>query len=216
MTFLVSTIATTNEMQSISKLGDQPDETCTRMEELCNDAFGRLSDHADSLMDDLMRNVDCHEGCPEFEGHKGFEERRYKSLFDDARQPLHPSCPKEPTKLLATIELYSMKAQNGWLDNIFNDLVQLNKKLLFVGNTLLESVYQAKRMISSLGMTYESIHACPNDCILYRKEYKDGKNCPICHISRWSSDYLKKKSVKVPLKVLIYFPLTPRLQRLYR
>ena len=97
------------------------------------------------------------------------------------------------TKLSSTVESYHLKAQNGWSDNSFNDLLQLVKKFLPVGNTLPKSTYQAKKMITSLGMTYESIHACPNDCILYWKKHKDRHNCPICHTSRWRLDYLAKK-----------------------
>ena len=141
-------------------------------------------------------------------GMKTPETREYKSLFDDARQSLYTSCPRELTKLSSIVELHSSKAQNGWLDNSFNDLLKVVKKLLLVVNTLPESTYQAKKTINSLGMTYESIHACPNDCILYWKKYKDRHNCPICHTFRWRSDYLaKRKGVKVPLKVLRYFPL---------
>ncbi|CAL2277852.1 unnamed protein product [Prunus armeniaca] len=34
-------------------------------------------------------------------------------------------------------------------------------------------------------MSYEKIHACPNDCILYRKDYEDLTNCLTCGVSRW-------------------------------
>ena len=158
------------------------------MEELVNDAFGKIGEHADALMDDLIRNGDSKDNCPKFQGHEDHEARKYNSLFDDARQSLYPSCPREFTKLSSTVELYSLKAQNGWSDNSFNDLLQLVKKFLLVGNTLPKSTYQAKKMITSLGMTYESIHACPNDCILYWKKYKDRQNYPFCHTSSWRSD----------------------------
>ncbi|GAU37881.1 hypothetical protein TSUD_395650 [Trifolium subterraneum] len=36
-----------------------------------------------------------------------------------------------------------------------------------------------------MGMEYEKIHACPNDCILYRNEYQGLKNCPTCGQSRF-------------------------------
>ncbi|KAJ8624162.1 hypothetical protein MRB53_032692 [Persea americana] len=83
------------------------------MEELVNDAFGRIGENVDALMDDLIRNRDIHEGSQEFQGEDEGEERRYKSLFDDARQSLYPSCPRVLTKVSATIELYSLKAQKA-------------------------------------------------------------------------------------------------------
>ncbi|CAL8083292.1 unnamed protein product [Prunus armeniaca] len=51
-------------------------------------------------------------------------------------------------------------------------------------NTLPSSMYEAKKTFSSLGMSYKKIQY-PNDCILYRNDYEDSINCPICGISRW-------------------------------
>jgi len=50
-----------------------------------------------------------------------------------------------------------------------------------------------------MGMEYERIKACPNDCILYRKEFESLHKCPICGVSRYKvkddeseEDYMKK------------------------
>ncbi|XP_071699679.1 uncharacterized protein [Rutidosis leptorrhynchoides] len=64
-----------------------------------------------------------------------------------------------------------------------------------------------------IGLGYEVIHACKNDCCLFYKEYKDLENCPICNASRWKDERTSGK--KVPNKVLRYFPVNPRLKRLY-
>jgi len=34
-----------------------------------------------------------------------------------------------------------------------------------------------------MGMEYEKIHAYPNDCILYRKEFAELRSCPKCGLS---------------------------------
>jgi len=34
-------------------------------------------------------------------------------------------------------------------------------------------------------MEYEKIHACPNDCILYRKEFAKLRSSPKCVLSRY-------------------------------
>ena len=43
------------------------------------------------------------------------------------------------------------------------------------GNTLPTQNYDAKKILCPMGMEYKRIHACPNDCILYRKEFEDLK-----------------------------------------
>ncbi|XP_021717375.1 uncharacterized protein LOC110685200 [Chenopodium quinoa] len=81
------------------------------------------------------------------------------------------------------------------------------------------------KIIKDLGLGYEKIHACPNDCMLYWGEFADEIKCHICHTSRWKTmkgkegDKIEKgnESVKKgePAKVMRYFPLIPRLKRLY-
>jgi hypothetical protein len=62
-----------------------------------------------------------------------------------------------------------------------------------------------------MGLGYESIHVCYNNCVLFRKEYKKHDNCPVCGLSRWKDAERKK----IPQKVLRYFPLAPRLKRMF-
>lgn len=38
-----------------------------------------------------------------------------------------------------------------------------------------------------LGLEYKKIHACPNDCILYRNEFADLIECSNCRASRWQT-----------------------------
>ncbi|KAL6276903.1 hypothetical protein ACE6H2_020504 [Prunus campanulata] len=77
-------------------------------------------------------------------------------------------------------------------------------------------MYEAKKTLCALGLIYEKIHACPNDCILYRKEYEDSTNCPTCGISRWkeTKDGFLKEGVAA--KVLWYFPPIPRFKRMFQ
>ena len=35
------------------------------------------------------------------------------------------------------------------------------------------------------GYEYLKIHACPNDCILYKNEFEEIHNCPRCEVSRY-------------------------------
>ncbi|CAL8117665.1 unnamed protein product [Prunus armeniaca] len=77
--------------------------------------------------------------------------------------------------------------------------------------------YGAKKIVKDLGLHYEKIDACKKDCVIYYKEHENLSQCPTCKISRWKSQGWggKEKGKKVPWKVLRYFSLTPRLQRLF-
>lgn len=117
------------------------------------------------------------------------------------------------TKLFALIRLYNIKGRNGWSDKSFSDLLSCLSDVLSDKNEIPLSVYEAKKIMVALGLEYEKIHACPNDCILYRKEYKDLSACPTCGMSRWKSP---KKSKGIPVKILWYFPPIPRFKRMFQ
>ena len=53
-----------------------------------------------------------------------------------------------------------------------------------------KSMYEAKKTMKVLGFDYEKIHACKNDCILFRKEYENLNKCPTC------GEFKEKKRVK--------------------
>jgi hypothetical protein len=54
-------------------------------------------------------------------------------------------------------------------------------------NELLNSTYRAKKLLCHLMMEVERIHACPNNCILYRNNYSHLDKFPKCNASRYKS-----------------------------
>ena len=116
-----------------------------------------------------------------------------------------------------------MKASNGWSDKSFNELLELMGEMLPDGNKLPNSCYRAKRMLCPLSLKVQKIHACLNDCVLFRGPYRDMANCPKC-----SADWYRKPETNdesncdddldqkgPPVKVLHYFPVLPRLRLLF-
>ena len=88
--------------------------------------------------------------------------------------------------------------------------------MLPTGNTLLESTYAAKSLIKSLGLDYEMIHACHNDCILYWGKYEKINEFQTCGETRWKVDACSEKvRTGVSAKVLRYFPIVSSLKRMY-
>ena len=88
------------------------------------------------------------------------------------------------TKLSALVKLYDLKARYGWFNKGFSKLLQLLEDMLPLNNEISLSMYEAKKTLSALGMEYQKIHACSNDCILYRNQYKDAIACLTCGKSR--------------------------------
>ncbi|KAJ9535973.1 hypothetical protein OSB04_un000865, partial [Centaurea solstitialis] len=105
----------------------------------------------------------------------------------------------------------------GASDKFFNELLVLLKKMLPEGNEMMGSTYVAKKTMKAMGSEYTKIHACINDRVLYRNEYKDFKVCPRCGKSRWKvDDKTGKLYESVLAKVLWYFLIIPRMKRLFQ
>ena len=48
-----------------------------------------------------------------------------------------------------------------------------------------KSHYEEKKILCHVGMEYRKMHACPNDCILYKNKFVEMRNCLICGVSRY-------------------------------
>ncbi|XP_070019584.1 uncharacterized protein [Nicotiana sylvestris] len=136
---------------------------------------------------------------------------KFERLIKEANKELYPGC-KKFSKLSFLLHLYRTKCMFKWSNEFFNSLLGLLKDVPPEGEKLPSSFYETKKIVEGLGLKYEKIHACPNDCILFRKEFanKNVNECKVCGASRWKND-----ARKIPAKVLRYFPLKPRLQRLF-
>ncbi|KAD4586292.1 hypothetical protein E3N88_23893 [Mikania micrantha] len=85
---------------------------------------------------------------------------------------------------------YDVDEYEGGLDPEFDALfMELNTELYPT----------SKKKLRKIGLGYQSIHACHNDCVLFWKENALMQNCPISNESRWVDKNTKGK--KVPQKV---------------
>lgn len=89
----------------------------------------------------------------------------------------------------------------------------LKNHILPAQNTMPSCRDDARKILQKLGVDYDTIHACPNDCVLFRKEYAELEKCPTCGTNRYRKDL---QGSTVPEKVLRHFPLIPRIQHMFR
>nr|AAX92860.1 transposon protein, putative, CACTA, En/Spm sub-class [Oryza sativa Japonica Group]ABA92603.1 transposon protein, putative, CACTA, En/Spm sub-class [Oryza sativa Japonica Group] len=171
-------------------------------------------------VDDLGQMLqDAKEDCEsEKEAHK------LERMLEDHRTSLYPGYEQGHKKLDTTLEFLQWKAKNGVSDKAFGDLLKLVKIILPEGNKLPETTYDAKKIVCPLGLEVQKIHACLNDCILYRgEEYKNLEACPICKALQYKIrredpgevDGQPTKNI-ISAKVMWNFPIIRRLRRLFR
>jgi hypothetical protein len=129
-------------------------------------------------IEEVVRNVERHADDDQY---SNGELVKYKKMTEYSNKPFYDGCAVWYTRLFAMVKLFQLKASNEWSDGSFKDLLTLLTDMLPQGNSVPETVYEAKQVICPLGLEVEKIHACKNNYILYRgEEYDDLEKYPIC------------------------------------
>ncbi|XP_015619179.1 uncharacterized protein [Oryza sativa Japonica Group] len=183
-------------------------------------------------MEEMLRHAEPEDVAGSARGLDNFDALKKAAndlLYDEAK-----GCEKDFTLLRTVLELMRLKARNGWSDSSFNDLLVLLKKLFPQPNSLPTSTYEAKKLICPLSLGVRKIHACVNNCILFRKEYEDLDRCTTCKNSRYKTSRSQSEGLdvalddveesdpckdsnkkKIPQLVIWYLPVKDRLKCLF-
>ncbi|CAI8587823.1 unnamed protein product [Vicia faba] len=144
------------------------------------------------------------------------EAKEYYELSREGEQPLYEGC-RRYSRLSFLVKLYHIKCLCGLCEKSMTMILELIKDAFEYAN-IPSSFYEAKKSIIKLGLNYVKISACPNGCMLYWGKDEERETCKNCNTSKWKTNEdvsVNKKYKKIPAKVLRYFPLKPRLQRLF-
>ena len=84
-------------------------------------------------------------------------------------------------------------------------------------NVIPRSIYEVRKLFKKFDLGYQKIHACVKDCCLFRNEKEKLESCPQFNTRRWKVDR-QTNAIKqgIHAKVLIYFPIIPRLKRMFK
>nr|GEW33995.1 hypothetical protein [Tanacetum cinerariifolium] len=140
----------------------------------------------------------------------------FKELYASANEELYLGC-DYVTRLDFMTKFTYFKVKGKLTDFIFNEMLEFFQNVFPTakGYKHPSSYYAIKKTFKMIRLGYKLIHACVNDCFLFRGDAnKDVHFCPVCNTSRWKDGNTPGK--KVPKKVLRYFFIIPRLQRLYK
>ena len=136
------------------------------------------------------------------------------------KTPLYLSCNERYTKLSTSLKLLQLKAAHHWTNKGFRELLEVLGDMFPEGNQIPRTTYEAKKIVCPMGLKFEKIHACKNDCILFRGDNVVLTECPKCGTSHYKrrtdkGDDGEERHHRVPRKVAWYFPIIPRLKCLF-
>ncbi|XP_050121430.1 uncharacterized protein LOC126599134 [Malus sylvestris] len=178
---------------------------------MMDDAFGRMHDDDDDDQDtigvqDTMWGGDMTNALR-------VDVDSYDMLLREAQNELYLGC-NQYTVLFYVVELIHNKVDNHMTNKVIDKMLAIMKKMCHKPNNVLESFCECKKILKGLGLGCENIRVCYYDCILFYKEHEKKDRCPVCNEPKYKDSHYEQRK-KVPRKVLRYFPLKPRLQRLF-
>ncbi|XP_035837155.1 uncharacterized protein LOC118485043 [Helianthus annuus] len=175
------------------------------------------------MLDDIFvteggNGVGMHETASSNSEETNTRRSTFDDLVNEAEEKVYPNC--KYNKLSCVVHLYHLKCLNGWSNKSFNMLLEFLEDLLPEGNLLPKTTHQVKKIMANLGLRYEKIHSCPNGCMLFWDDKEKDEVCSFCGSSRWkvyeaSPEDEESPPKKKASKILRWFPLKPRLQRLF-
>ena len=139
------------------------------------------------------------------------EDDAIQALEEAAATPLFAG--SEHSSMGATYILLSAGKLHKCMDTYLDELFRaLSMTILPTPNSLPASYREASEYLKRLGHSYKSFDVCPKNCVLFRGATATDVMCPNCRSPR-------RKPVgksQVPQKVARYFPVTRRLERMFK
>jgi hypothetical protein len=115
-------------------------------------------------------------------GEGGAQNSMFAVALDEMKQKLHPGAPY--TIFSFVVKVLHIKFYCR-INNVALSTILMLLALAFPHCCVPTSYKEAKKLIRALGLEYESIHVCPNNCALFQKGYAKINECAVCGSSRW-------------------------------
>ncbi|XP_061336707.1 uncharacterized protein LOC133283812 [Gastrolobium bilobum] len=142
------------------------------------------------------------------------ETQQFFNMLQASQLPLWDGC-ETHTTLSACLTALSLKTDYRMTEGCFNQWMKFVGDVLPKGHSMPKDFYNAKKSVKNLGLKGEKIHCCPTGCMLFYKEHSQLVKCEFCGENRYKYVTKNGKEKASAVKKMWYFPLVPRLQRLY-
>ncbi|XP_050207500.1 uncharacterized protein LOC126656920 [Mercurialis annua] len=114
--------------------------------------------------------------------------------------------------------MLDIKCRHSGSVALVDDVTEFIQEVLPEDNKMPKNFAEIKKMVRGLGLPVEVIDCCFRNCMIYWGSDAELTRCKICDHERWKpppKGNSVKRRVSVPYRKMFYFPITPRLQRLY-
>ena len=141
------------------------------------------------------------------------EAMRFFEMLDAAKQPLYKGCRDGHSPLSSASRLMTLKTDYNLAEECVDAIADFVRDVLHEDNLASGSYYEVQKLVAGLGLPYQVIDVCIDNCMIYWREDENRKKCKFCQKPRFQET---SGRVPVPYKRMWYLPLTERLKRLYQ
>ena len=106
------------------------------------------------------------------------EVQKFFDILRASEEPLHKHTTVSVLDFVT--RLMAIKSKLAFSNNCYKELLNLISDVLPMNHKMSKDMYQSKKLLSALGMEYEKIDACKDNCMLFYKEHKNETNCLKC------------------------------------
>ncbi|XP_021729406.1 uncharacterized protein LOC110696427 [Chenopodium quinoa] len=136
--------------------------------------------------------------------------KHFLDLLQASERSLYKGSSLSVLELAARIT--SLKCEYNFPYRCVDGFASLLSEAIPNNNHMADTLYEVKKIVKGLELSHQKIHACPKGCMLFWKNDAYLSACRVCGSDRYKQT---SKGSPVPLNALFYFPITPRLQRLF-
>jgi hypothetical protein len=168
-------------------------------------------DRMDEMLDAIQPKLETNREDPPTP-----EVQKFFDMFKSSEEPLHEHT---TVSVLAFVtRITSIKSKFAFSNKCYKRLLRLFSNVLPSNHKMSKDMYQSKKIISVLGMEYEKIDVCKDNCMIFYKEHKNEKKCLKCgklRLVEVINEDGETVTMKTAHKQLCYMPLTPRMKWLF-
>ena len=141
------------------------------------------------------------------------EAMRFFEMLDAAKQPLYRGCRDGHSPLSSASKLMAIKTDYNLAEECVDAIADFVRDVLPEDNLAPGSYYEVQKLVDGLGLPYQVIDVCIDNCMIYWRTNENRQKCKFCQKPRFRETGGR---VPVPYKRMWYLPLTQRLKRLYQ
>jgi hypothetical protein len=144
------------------------------------------------------------------------EVQKFFDMLRVSEEPLHEHT--TVSVLIFVTRITPIKSKFAFSNKCYKELLSMFSNVLPSNHKMPKDMYQSKKLLYALGMAYEKIDVCKDNCIIFYKEHKNETKCLKCCKSRCvevANEDGEKVMTKTAHKQLRYMPLTPRMKQLF-